>query len=420
MKISPPPPPRRWLKIVGWSSLFILATASCDKPKLTNPTSNAEEYTVSAIEARTVAANIDLHPLYATNPNKSNGPQRVTDVVAIPASDGQPAFYFCNYASKGFAVISADKHALPVLIYSGEGSLPTSGKSGLMQLPTGMLDWLGITQRAMVALHQSPRADNTVKGAPQLWQKLLNRPAEATNLNSVKGQDVSQVKEYDPCSDNQPPTQVGPLLQTAWGQGCGYNDLTPVANDGPCGHCPTGCVATSTAQIMYYWRSPSRFNWSGMAANYGTSYTAALMRDIGSGVDMEYRPNSSSAYDDKIAPQLKNRYGYQSAEFRDNQDLRYNGSIMSDLGRSQPVILGGFTDTSWFGFVPAGEGHSWVCDGYQTSSNCGYYYTAFHMNWGWNGSYNSWVLDNNWAVRDYSGTLHSFNYFRTVTLNIRP
>lgn len=83
----------------------------------------------------------------------------------------------------------------------------------------------------------------------------------------------------------------GPLLQTTWGQGCGYNSLlqdcsTPYY----CYHAVTGCVATAMAQVMKYHTYPASYNWSGMPDTYGTTATATLMRDIGlpSAVNMNY------------------------------------------------------------------------------------------------------------------------------------
>ena len=44
--------------------------------------------------------------------------------------------------------------------------------------------------------------------------------------------------------------QIGPLMQTTWGQGSPYNSFTP-------SNTPTGCVAVATAQIMRYHEWPN-------------------------------------------------------------------------------------------------------------------------------------------------------------------
>ena len=52
------------------------------------------------------------------------------------------------------------------------------------------------------------------------------------------------------------PEAVGPLVSTRWGQDAPFNDWCPVGSDGT--RCLTGCVATSTAQLMNYYKLPLR------------------------------------------------------------------------------------------------------------------------------------------------------------------
>lgn len=69
---------------------------------------------------------------------------------------------------------------------------------------------------------------------------------------------------------------IAPMVTCKWNQGDPYNLLTPSYIDQNSGayneHSATGCVATATAQIMYYWKWPQeacatipsyQYNWSG-------------------------------------------------------------------------------------------------------------------------------------------------------------
>ena len=69
---------------------------------------------------------------------------------------------------------------------------------------------------------------------------------------------------------------IEPLVKSKWNQGDPYNLMTPSYIDKNSGkyneHSATGCVATATTQIMYYWKWPQdacatipsyTYNWSG-------------------------------------------------------------------------------------------------------------------------------------------------------------
>jgi len=76
----------------------------------------------------------------------------------------------------------------------------------------------------------------------QLWQDLMS--------GSIPAQ--IQAQSSDPLMIMKLP------LNSRWHQNSPYNDdcpeLTPRADE----HCAVGCVATSLAQIMYYWKWPNR------------------------------------------------------------------------------------------------------------------------------------------------------------------
>lgn len=198
---------------------------------------------------------------------------------------------------------------------------------------------------------------------------------------------------------------VEPLLgETAWDQDWPYNNMCPMIVDGE--HCLTGCVATATAQVMYYHKWPERgqgeksYEWKGQTLsadfsqsvyrwdlmvptyNAGSSQescdaVALLMRDIGYACEMYYgRGGSSPHISNEDA--LINYFDYDESlaiMSRDECDAdSWNGFIIDDLLNGQPVLYEGFSQDEE-------SGHALVIDGYDGN---GYY----HFNFGWGGGSN--------------------------------
>ncbi|MDJ0364300.1 C10 family peptidase [Hymenobacter sp. H14-R3] len=351
------------------------------------------------------------------------GPQRVLNLTPLLASDGKPALYLCNYAKGGFAIIAADRHMQPILALSEYGALPTTNLQGTRAVSEGLASWLETTRQLAVALRQNPSEKNTQLGAPVAWATLVDKPGDLSKtfftISGPPSPTYRPLPPADPPAD--PPTvQVGPLMHTTWGQGCGYNDNVTASGDWYyCYHCPTGCVATAQAQVMYYWHYPASFNWAAMPLNHGTPATAHLMDDLGGKLQMDYAPTGSGTDAGYIDDALKDRYGYKSAEYKNNQDPGLFQTVVDNLNAGQPVILGGFPSVNWFGY-PNASGHCWVCDGYIQSYSDGYGYLYFAMNWGWDGASNGWFGYNNWQVTDVNGDTHNYNYAKQYIINIHP
>jgi hypothetical protein len=384
---------------------------------------NANRYWVTDAQARRAAENIYASTeVLAQRRHKQQtgdtqrvfrGRQRILTFTAVPASDGKPGLYFCNYAQGGFAIIAADRHMRPLLAFAEHGSLPTDTKRlrNPLLMPEGMISWLETTKSIAVAMRQNPSEDNTVPGATQAW----------TTMEEPICPDLG---DGEPPSCPEPTwtsTQRGPLLQTNWGQGCGYNDLTPVSSRSDyCYRRPTGCVATAMAQIMKYWRYPASFTWANMPNNQGSPATAELMWSCGVAVGTKYREDGSSADDDYIDDKLKGQYGYSSARYISNEDPGLYQDIVNNLNYGWPVVLGGYAGAGMFGWYGTGAAHCWVADGYIQSNYNGNGYLSYHMNWGWSGQYDCWCAYNNWKYTDLAGNVHSYNYVKSVTLNIHP
>lgn len=211
---------------------------------------------------------------------------------------------------------------------------------------------------------------------------------------------------------------ISPLLTTKWGQGATYDNRSlfnlycPTIDNTKC---PTGCMATAMAQIMYYHKWPQRgtgsksytththkvnlsanfanttYDWSSMQNTYGYYYdesgsrretsvtttsnnaVSRLMFNCGIASEMDYTPNSSGTTAVSAMQGIVNHFGYNrqlSLRMRDYyDDDSWEALIYGEIAHGNPVLYCGRTEND--------EGHAFVCDGYKDG--------FFHINWGWEG-----------------------------------
>ena len=199
---------------------------------------------------------------------------------------------------------------------------------------------------------------------------------------------------------------IKPLLTTKWGQGAPFNDMCPTV-DSTGTKAYTGCVATATAQILYYNKYPkkgsgsgtatvfynnqtyapvtvdfsqSAYDYDSMLTGYSNGYTqeqadavSRLMLDIGVASNMNYRTNESGTFISQTAIALKNNFGYENnvkwMSHNSYTDEAWMNSVYSEINELRPVLMEGTG--------PEG-GHAFVLDGYQSDGK-------IHINWGWTG-----------------------------------
>lgn len=201
-------------------------------------------------------------------------------------------------------------------------------------------------------------------------------------------------------------TPISPLLTSRWSQDEPYNNYCPIYSEEKC---VTGCVATATAQVLYYYgkkrgvptttskaipgyttaayslavgeKAVRTFDWLKMNDTYPSTdeaneEVARLMEYVGAGLKMDYRPGSvggSSAYHVNIPYVLTEYFGYDKSACRVNRnDYSYGDwiSMMYEmLSDGNPVLYDGHS---------TGGGHTFVLDGYAEED-------YFHVNWGWGG-----------------------------------
>lgn len=193
---------------------------------------------------------------------------------------------------------------------------------------------------------------------------------------------------------------IDKLCTTEWNQDAPYNMYAPTVGGQ---RCPTGCMATAMAQIMYYHKWPmdecsdidgyyshthnirrsalpaTTFDWDNMQDRYSSNSSngepvAKLMNYVGQALQMDFSPEGSGASDYYAPSILKNTFGYYSSAKRLEREgysvSQWDEIIYNELKNGRPVLYTGYT--------PNWEGHAFVCDGYDGSG-------MYHINWGWGG-----------------------------------
>mgnify|MGYP000382411042 CR=1 FL=1 len=353
---------------------------------------------VSAISAP-ITPEQALTRAYADGPAKANSIMKADLHLVhtrILNNGTASAYIFNRVGGKGFAILSADDCMVPVIGYSATGSIDPSN------LPPSFVYWLDECGRQMQwAVSRNIHAKYAKPYAPAEW------------------------------------SPIAPLMSTTWNQDTPYNNETPVLNGK---QAPTGCVATSFAQVMNYFKYPEKgrgsirytdtsgdirslvfsrksFDWDNMLDNYSGNYNetqadavAYLMKACGYSVEMGYGVNASGAQSYKLANAAVTYFDYdKNIRYYDRSLFsaeEWATMIYENIKNVGPIIYDGSSIDG---------GHSFVCDGYDGN---GY----FHFNWGWGGvSDGYYVLDSlNPESQGIGGADGGFNYSQSALFGMQP
>ena len=321
---------------------------------------------------------------------------------AATASENQ-YYVYENANGEGWVMVAANDVAHPILAYSNTGTFRTDNQ------PANLKVWLRGYDRQITRAAQDENyvANEQVQNE---WKTLRK------GANPVKTAVV-----------------VSPLIKTGWDQGSPYWNLCPQKSGS---RCYTGCVATAMAQVMNYHQWPKqgtgshsiKFNSNMYTVNFGTTTydwdnmldrydsgnpttaqknaVATLMYHCGVAVDMQYGTadeGGSGAYTIDYngywssqgtmcaETALTQFFGYKSStikgyyrdgspedEMRSWTKAEWIAMLKEELDAQRPIMYAGagYEDPS---DPNTGYGHSFVCDGYDSSDK-------FHFNWGWSNS----------------------------------
>ncbi len=346
-------------------------------------------------------------------------------------------YIYENADGEGWVMVAANDVVRPILAYSETGHFRTDN------MPRNVKGWLQSYNKQIKHVEQNyPVASKEIQ---QEWKRLRSgsRQAKASVV-------------------------ISPLIKTGWDQDAPYWNLCPQKGSN---YCYTGCVATAMAQVMNYWQWPKQgtgshsvqyngktysadfanttYDWSNMKDSYSGSSTSAqktavatLMLHCGIAVDMQYGTSSeggSAAYtidyngyfsgQGKMCAEtaLKQFFGYNSSTvkgyYRDGDSgtgmkswtkAQWIAMLKEELDAERPIMYAGC------GYETPGDeesvyGHSFVCDGYDSSN-------YFHFNWGWgnwcDGYYDVDALNTN--DPGSGGGNGEYNYYQDVIVGIQP
>jgi Leucine-rich repeat (LRR) protein len=341
-------------------------------------------------------------------------------------------YYVFNVTTtKGFVIVSADDNVSPILAYSTESNYGMVLKN---PMPKQISDWFGgYARRVAVTIKNNTKATNDVKIK---WQQ-LSSPLPKSHFQLFGSGTGS----------------VNPLLPTYWDQNSEDGGSTIFYNN----QCPydkkfganveTGCVATAMAQVMRYWKYPTKgtgehtytpvsypylgsqtfdfgnttYQWNLMPDSLGLSSTQAQINAVGTliyscgvAVDMDYgadqvdgsgsqATNYGGYYANTAQDALVNYFNYdnrlQGLSRSNYTDADWMNILQNELNAKRPVIYTGSGDQG---------GHCFINDGYDNNN-------LFHFNWGWSGYYNGF-----YDINNMSPGSDTFNYGQQAVIGIQP
>ena len=323
-------------------------------------------------EPITKARALSIATKYINNPKLSND----TPKTRSSKANEQPAYYiFTNPNDKKFVIISGESKLNELV---GYGDKMTENPND-----------------------QPPYFKLFLKEYERVVKEVRSKAATTTPQRPIK-------------------RKVEPLLTCKWSQYDPFNKYTPLSNGQ---HTPTGCVATATAQVMFYnkWpknrpteyiastgdeaRKSSTYWWEDMKNTTNEMRTeqsrqavGVLMYDIGKAVHMRYYIKGSDSNLQRACNALRDKFDY-TVRYLDKNFLPANeflNEVMQEISDGYPVLV-------------VGGPHAFVYDGYDEQG-------LIHTNWGWGGE-NDGYFDINIVTLNVSGfALNSGTFWDDISV----
>ena len=259
---------------------------------------------------------------------------------------GRAIYHVVNFDGGGFVVTAGDTRLTPVVAFSAEGRFIADEANPLYVLLQG-------DQAAAVSVVNDSEAQNASTGSSggvKVSSLVESRSARAFAAaesewrslladDSINGVTIRRSSEQE-VSD----VRVDKLVQSHWDQSTWGNDWDQptVYNYYTPNNYLCGCVATTGAQIMHFWRSPSisvamfsneclidgnielmssiagAFDWDNMPLYHVTTPNITdaqrqaigkLTYNVGVAVGMNWTSGASSSSQSKLIPALNGRFG---------------------------------------------------------------------------------------------------------------
>ena len=323
-------------------------------------------------EPITKARALSIATKYINNPKLSND----TPKTRSSQANEQPAYYiFTNPNDKKFVIISGESKLNELV---GYGDKMTENPND-----------------------QPPYFKLFLKEYERVVKEVRSKAATTTPQRPIK-------------------RKVEPLLTCKWSQYDPFNKYTPLSNGQ---HTPTGCVATATAQVMFYnkwpknrpqdyiastgddakksatyWWDEMKNTTNDMRTEHSRQAVGVLMYDIGKAVNMRYYYRGSDSNLQYACNALRDKFDY-TVRYLDKNFLPANdflNEVMQEISDGYPVLV-------------VGGPHAFVYDGYDEQG-------LIHTNWGWGGE-NDGYFDINIVTLNVSGfALNSGTFWDDISV----
>ena len=323
-------------------------------------------------EPITKARALSIASKYINNPKLSND----TPKTRSSQANEQPAYYiFTNPNDKKFVIISGESKLNELVGYGDK-----------------------ITENPN---DQPPYFKLFLKEYERVVKEVRSKTATTTPQRPIK-------------------RKVEPLLTCKWSQYDPFNKYTPLSNGQ---HTPTGCVATATAQVMFYnkwpknrpqdyiastgddakksttyWWDEMKNTTNDMRTEHSRQAVGVLMSDIGKAVNMRYYYRGSDSNLQYACNALRDKFDY-TVRYLDKNFLPANdflNEVMQEISDGYPVLV-------------VGGPHAFVYDGYDEQG-------FIHTNWGWGGE-NDGYFDINIVTLNVSGfALNSGTFWDDISV----
>ena len=324
---------------------------------------------------------------------------------------------------EGFVVVSGDDIAAPILAFSTEGTLLSSNMQAENPAVYAYLQRFG--RQIAAAKAEGMSATSATK---QKWAQL-----ESDYVIDDTRARMAAKGDY---LDDNIPRLLGDM---SWGQGAPYNNRCP-------GGSVTGCVATAFGMIMNYWDYPEHgfgmhayngadnpaaypdwtygvqyadfehtyYDWEHMADYVGINSpnemkaaVSTLLYHIGVSLNMHYTPSGSGCWslpeyamfdtslhlyqmaytigaDYRIPRHFGYKYSYAGMRDSIGNDSLWLTMLYQSLAEGKPIYYAGWAAEDNEAGHSGTSGHGYIIDGYFSDAIDTNF---FHINWGWNGSY---------------------------------
>ncbi len=327
---------------------------------------------IANAEPITKARALSIATKYINNPKLSND----TPKTRSSQANEQPAYYiFTNPNDKKFVIISGESKLNEVV---GYGDKMTENPND-----------------------QPPYFKLFLKEYERVVKEVRSKATATTPQRPIK-------------------RKVEPLLTCKWSQYDPFNKYTPLSNGQ---HTPTGCVATATAQVMFYnkwpknrpqdyiastgddakksatyWWDEMKNTTNEMRTEQSRQAVGVLMYDIGKAVHMRYYIKGSDSNLQRACNALRDKFDY-TVRYLDKNFLPANefiNEVMQEISDGYPVLV-------------VGGPHAFVYDGYDEQG-------LIHTNWGWGGE-NDGYFDINIVTLNVSGfALNSGTFWDDISV----